>query len=206
MSDSSDNSASTNGKSKARLKRKPISKERIDSLQELRQSQVLGLHAKGLNQAEIAHELNVDQATISRDLNSIKKTAKNKVVDVTDNLSFEFMKYLKAIDQMIREASRIASTEIDPHESSTMIDPNVIVSMNMNNKNRIQAIQLQLELFKHRFEVITGGVKATHDHSGLTLIDHSYDIKQGMKTPEERQRDQARLILGDLASDMPSLK
>jgi hypothetical protein len=136
----------------------------------------------------------------------IKNTAKKKVVEVTENISFEFMKYLKAIDQMIREASRIASTEIDPHASSTMIDPNVVISMNMNNKNRIQAIQLLLEIYKHRLEVITGGPRSTHDHNGMTLMDHGYDIKQQMKTPEERHRDQARIVLGDLAADMSSLK
>jgi hypothetical protein len=204
MSDSTDNTTSNNGKSKSKRSR-PISKERLDDLQEIRQSQVLGLYAKGLTQIEIALELNVDQSTISRDLSYIKQTAKKKVVEVTENLSFEFMKYLKAIDQMIREASRIASTEIDPHASSTMIDPNVVISVNMNNKNRIQAIQLLLEIYKHRLEVITGGPRSTHDHNGLTLMDHGYDIKQGMKTPEERERDQARMVLGDLA-DMSSLK
>ena len=64
----------------------------IDLEQENRRSRVLALCSKNLTQFEIAQELKVDQSTISRDLRHIKDEAKRKVVEMTDNLSFEYLK------------------------------------------------------------------------------------------------------------------
>lgn len=160
-----------------------------DFEQEIRRVRVLGLCSKGLTQSDIAHELNVDQSTVSRDLRYIKDKAKRKVVEVSDNLSFEFMRYLAGIDEIARELWKIASLEIDHADNDGTVNPNTIIATNMNNKNRIAALTLLLETYRHRLDVITGGSKTTHDHIGTTLMSHGYYMKQEMKTPKEREQD-----------------
>ena len=70
-----------------------------------------------------------------------------------------------------------------------MIDPNTIIATNMNNKNRIAALTQLLETCKHKMEMITGGPRSTHDHIGMTVIGHAYDVKESMKTDKERKQD-----------------
>ena len=37
--------------------------------------------------------------------------------------------------------------------------------------------------------MITGGPRSTHDHIGMTVIGHAYDVKESMKTDKERKQD-----------------
>jgi hypothetical protein len=154
---------------------------------------------------EIAQQLGVNQSTICDDIYYITREAKRKVVEVTDNISFECIKYPATIDEIVRELWKIANIEIDPlNNNNNAVDPNAIISANINNKNRIAALSLLLETYKHRMEIMTGGWKTSHDHVGTTIMAHGYAMKEQMKTPKERESDRNRMILGDLA-DVASL-
>jgi hypothetical protein len=135
----------------------------------------------------MAKELNVDQSTISKDMRYIKDEAKRIIIKVTENLSFEYVSYLAAIEEIVRELWKIANTEIDPVNNT--IDPNTIIRANINNKNRIAALTVLLETYKHRMEIMTGGWKTTHDHVGATIINHGYSMKEQMKTPKQREQE-----------------
>jgi orotate phosphoribosyltransferase-like protein len=176
-----------NGKSQPRAK----AREKETFEKEVRRSRVIGLHSRCLTQMEIAKELNVDQSTISKDLRYIKDEAKNKIIEFTNNLSFEFVKCLAEIGEIKRELWKIASTEIDPplNNNNVMIDPNIIITTNMNNKNRIAALTQLLETIKHRMELITGGPRSTHDHIGMTVMGHANSVKESMKTDKDREQD-----------------
>src|SRR5918994_7635012 len=110
-----------------------------DLQQEYRRSRILALYSKNLTQSEIAQELKVDQSTVSRDLRHIKDEAKNKVIEVSDNLSFEYIKFLAANSEIIRELWDIAGTDPmnnsgngegnDPSSNNnTIVDPNTITN------------------------------------------------------------------------------
>lgn len=163
-----------------------------DLEQENRRSRVLALCSKNLTQFEIAQELKVDQSTISRDLRHIKDEAKRKVVEMTDNLSFEYLKYLAATDEVSRELWKIASA--DPLNNNNY-DPNTIISANMNIKNRIASLTLLLSILHQRIETITGGTRSTRDFVGTTIMSHGHSIKEEMKTPREREQDRMDRLL-----------
>ena len=91
------NNDKSNSNSKTRTR------EIVTFEQEVRRSRVIGLISKGLTQTEIAQKLGVDQSTISDDLRYIRQEAKKNIVAVVDNLSFEFIKYLGSIDEIVRE-------------------------------------------------------------------------------------------------------
>jgi NADH/NAD ratio-sensing transcriptional regulator Rex len=155
----------------------------------------------------IAQKLGVDQSTISDDLSYIRQEAKKNIVAVVDNLSFEFIKYLGSIDEIVRELWEIADTEIDPlannnnnnnnnnNANIVPIDPNAIISTNMNNKNRIAALSLLLQIYQNRIEAITGGTRSTRDFAGTTIMSHGHHIKEELKTPEERRKEKLTRII-----------
>jgi hypothetical protein len=151
---------------------------------------------------EIAQKLGVDQSMISDDLRYIRQEAEKNVVAVVDNLSFEFIKYLGSIDEIVRELWEIADTEIDPlannnnnNANIVPIDPNAIISTNMNNKNRIAALSLLLQVYQNRIEAITGGTRSTRDFVGTTIMSHGHDIKEELKTPEARRNEKLTRIM-----------
>lgn len=47
----------------------------LDIVRENRLAKIISLYSKGLNQEQIAQELDIDQSTVSRDLQSIKEEA-----------------------------------------------------------------------------------------------------------------------------------
>jgi hypothetical protein len=175
-----------------------------DLQQEYRRSRILALYSKNLTQSEIAQELKVDQSTVSRDLRHIKDEAKNKVIEVSDNLSFEYIKFLAANSEIIRELWDIAGTDPlnnsrnDSSSNNTIVDPNTMISINMNNKNRIAALTLLLEANKQHIEIITGGTRSTRDQNGITIMSHGHEMKQAMKTPtqlrHEKEEENIRLL------------
>ncbi|HEX6067785.1 MAG TPA: ECF-type sigma factor [Nitrososphaera sp.] len=79
---------------------------------ETRRSKVIALFIKGLTQDEIAKELAVDQATVSRDLQEMRKQSK-KVVEqqVICEALFEFSRWTADLDPMIRVAWKTAENE-----------------------------------------------------------------------------------------------
>ncbi|MEM2140148.1 MAG: HTH domain-containing protein [Nitrososphaera sp.] len=79
---------------------------------ETRRAKVMALHSKGITQDEMAKELGVDQATVSRDLQEMRKQSK-KVVEqqVTDEALFEFSRWMAGLDQMTRVAWKMAENE-----------------------------------------------------------------------------------------------
>jgi predicted transcriptional regulator len=182
-----------NGNGKSHPRKRTGAREEETFEREIRRSRVIGLHSRSLTQVEIAKELDVDQSTISKDLRYIKDEARNKIIEFKDNLSFEFLECLAEISEIKRELWKIASTEIGPllnnNNNNVMIDPNIIITTNMNNKNRIAALTQLLETIKHRMEFITGGPRSTHDHIGMTVMSHAYNVRESMKTDKDREQD-----------------
>jgi hypothetical protein len=65
-------------------------------------------------------------------------------------------------------------------------------------------LTLLLEVSKHRMEIMTGGSRSTRDFVGTTIMSHGYATKEQMKTPEQRERERARMVSEELA-DVTSL-
>ena len=59
------------------------------------------LYTKGLTQSEIAEQLQVDQSTVSRDLQIIKDEARYNIEKYTkEEIPFEYIRYITGIDRL----------------------------------------------------------------------------------------------------------
>jgi len=70
----------------------------IDIEKENRLSRIISLYSKGFTQSEIAQKLDVDQSTISRDLQFIKQEAKRTIEKyLNEDILFEYLRYLQVL-------------------------------------------------------------------------------------------------------------
>jgi hypothetical protein len=65
-----------------------------------------------LTQEEIARELNVDQSTVSRDLQYIKQEAKKKIEKyLNEDILFEYLRYIAGSNEVTRKLWEIVQNE-----------------------------------------------------------------------------------------------
>ena len=88
-----------------------------DSQIEWRRSQVISMRAKGLNQTEIARELQVSKQLISKDVIFIRQQAKEHIRDyVSEKLPEQYEICLAMLDIIIKRAVHIMDTAEDNEE------------------------------------------------------------------------------------------
>lgn len=82
-----------------------------------RRSMVIEMRSRGLNQLEIAHELQVSKASISSDMQYLRKQAKESIKEyVTEHLPEQYQICLTALDRIIKHAFEISQTSHDNRE------------------------------------------------------------------------------------------
>jgi predicted transcriptional regulator len=75
------------------------------------------MRSRGLNQIEIAHELQVSKASISSDMQYLRKQAKESIKEyVTEHLPEQYQICLTALDKIIKHAFEISQTSHDNRE------------------------------------------------------------------------------------------
>jgi transcriptional regulator len=117
-----------------------------DLEQDNRRAKVLVLHSKGLIQSEIAQELNVDQSTVSRDLNSIREESRKQIENAVKNTPFVYIRYLAGLDQITKRLWEIADS-----------NPNNDHNININSKDRIAVLTLLIQCNNLRLKAFVGG-------------------------------------------------
>lgn len=99
-----------------------------------RQAKVLMLYAKGMTQSEIAAQLGVQQSTVSKDLQRIRKRMQREMRDEVRDSGWQFAKYITGMDAAISKMWEVADDKsIAPRE-------------------RIQAISQLIEFYDRRGE------------------------------------------------------
>ena len=82
-----------------------------------RRSKVIEMRSRGLNQIEIAHELQVSKASISSDMQYLRKQAKESIKEyVTEHLPEQYQICLAALDSIIKHTFEILQTSEDNRE------------------------------------------------------------------------------------------
>src|ERR687887_2193004 len=75
------------------------------------------MRSRGLNQTEIAHELQVSKASISSDMQYLRNQAKESIKDyVTEHLPEQYQVCLRALDTILKHAFEILETSDDNRE------------------------------------------------------------------------------------------
>jgi hypothetical protein len=121
-----------------------------------RLSNIISLRSKGLNQSEIAKQLGVDQSTISRDLQIIKKQMRSQLDKYfRDDILFELVSYRAGSTEVIKELWQIVETNYD--------DP----------KQQINALKLLMQAYEKRQQRMIGGPE-TYLRMKTTVSDLDY--------------------------------
>lgn len=98
------------------------------------------MYSKGLNQEEIAHELHVDQSTISRDLHFIKLEARKQVEKyLREDILFEYLRYMAGSNEITRKL-----WEIVKNGNSTI-------------KEKTYALAQLMQSYNSRLQTLTSG-------------------------------------------------
>ena len=134
-----------------------------DEEKNIRQSDVLKLYIKGFSQTEIAQKLLVNQSTISRDLQEIKKESKKYIVNIIcKDIPFEFKRTLTGLDEVIKFSWKLIENE----ESNKVSD-----------KEKCNILNLLQSLYSKRLQLIIGGEPKETGDSSLNLINSFRGIK-----------------------------
>jgi predicted transcriptional regulator len=104
-----------------------------------RLSAILRLHSKGLNQEQIAQELQIDQSTVSRDLQLVQQESKNHVERyLREDILLEYLRYL------------IGSSEI------TQTLWGIVQNEETTKKEKLSAISLLMQMYDNRLQRMSG--------------------------------------------------
>ncbi len=139
----------------------------FDIEKENRLSKVLSLYGKGYSQQEIANEMNVNQSTVSRDLQYIKQRSKRSIDKyLREDVLFEYERYRSVFD----EISKKLWQSVDDYDT--------------NPKDRIRALSLLYQTNDKRHDKLTGGqgdyLRIKQCQSGLILqeyVDNNPELK-----------------------------
>ena len=121
-----------------------------------RRTKVLELSSQGNTQSDIAKTLHVGEATISRDISSLRQQARiNLRTHINDKLLEEYQKCMVGINQVLKICWEIVnkSRNVDNNNGQT-------VTMT-DNKTVLQALALINDCNKYKMDLTTNGVVIT---------------------------------------------
>jgi transcriptional regulator len=106
-------------------------------------AKVLMYHSKGFNQSEIARKLNVNQSTVSRDLEEIRKKARSSLyLYLKDEIPNEFQIYISGFNEIIKNLWEIVEDKRNPKIST---------------RERAYVLSLLMQCYSKRIEMLVGG-------------------------------------------------
>jgi len=129
-----------------------------------RQAKVLMYHSKGFNQSEIARKLNVNQSTVSRDLDEIRKKARSSLdLYMKDEIPNEFQIYISGFNEIIKNLWEIVEDKRNPKIST---------------RERAYVLSLLMQCYSKRIEMLVGG-----PDSDMNARLHISNIRHDEKNP-----------------------
>jgi hypothetical protein len=118
------------------------------------------MRSRGLNQLEIAHELQVSKASISSDMLYLRKQAKESIKEyVTEYLPEQYQICLSALDSIIKHSFEILQTSND-------------------NREKLQAMELFKDTHLVKLELL----------SNATTIDSALSYIRNKQKQEQQQQ------------------
>jgi hypothetical protein len=123
-----------------------------------RRTKVLELSSQGNTQSDIAKTLHVGEATVSRDISSLRQQAEiNLRTNINDKLPEEYQNCMVGINQVLKicweivNKSRNVDNDNDNGQTMTVID----------NETVLQALALINDCNKYKMDLTTNGVVIT---------------------------------------------
>jgi transcriptional regulator len=129
-----------------------------------RLAKVLMYHSKGFNQSEIAPKLDVNQSTVSRDLEEIRKKARSSLdLYLQDEIPNEFQICISGLNEIIKNLWEIVEDKRNPKVST---------------KDRTYVLSLLMQCYSKRIETLVGG-----PDSDMNASKHIDMIKHRERSP-----------------------
>jgi hypothetical protein len=108
-----------------------------------RRDKVDGYMVKGFSQGEIAENMQISNATLTRDVDYLRKEArKQSKTHLEDRIPIGYNQCISGINEILKNAWAIATNN------------NILT----DEKTKLQALSLANECYKHKMELITNGV------------------------------------------------
>lgn len=129
-----------------------------------RQVKVLTLHTKGFSQSEIVKKLNVNQSTVSRDLDEIRRKAR-KTLDLymREEIPNELQIYISGLNEITKNLWEIVEDKQNPK---------------ITTRDRTYVLSLLMQCYSKRMEMLIGGPE-----SELNATKHMKSIKDEESNP-----------------------
>jgi transcriptional regulator len=129
-----------------------------------RLAKVLMFHSKGFSQSEIAYKLSVNQSTVSRDLEEIRKKARSSLdLYIVDEIPKEFQIYISGLNEIIKNLWEIVEDKKNPKIST---------------RDRTYVLSLLVQCYSKRIEMLIGG-----PDSDMNAKKHIVSIKHRERYP-----------------------
>ena len=117
-----------------------INKNELDFTRDNRLSQIISLYSKGLTQFEISQQLNVNQSTISRDLQHLQEEAKKQIWKyLNEDTLLEYVRYIVGNNEISKKLWEIVQDK------------------NISAKEKTNALSLLNQAYTKRLEVLMNG-------------------------------------------------
>jgi transcriptional regulator with XRE-family HTH domain len=119
----------------------------LDIVRENRLSQIIGLYSKGLTQSEIAQKMNVNQSTISRDLQYLQQEAKKSIWKyLNEDILFEYLRFIVGNNEISKKLWEIVQ---DDENASAKDKTNALSLLNQSYTKRLEILMDGVESFKN---------------------------------------------------------
>ena len=124
-----------------------------------RRNKVLELSSQGYSQWDVAEELQIDQSTVSRDIQYLRQQAQeNLQKHIQQKLPEEYQRCLTGINQVLKLSWQIANNtrqiRYDQNDNSNTV-------ITGDDRTRLQALSLINDCYKYIMDLTTNGVVIT---------------------------------------------
>ena len=124
---------------------------------EWRRNKVQQLLVRGYSQWDIADELQIDQSTVSRDIQCLRQEAQeNLKLHIQEKLPEEYQRCLTGMNQVLR-----LSWDIANRSKAGSSNDNGQTMIMTDDKTRLQALSLINDCYKYIMDLTTNGVVIT---------------------------------------------
>jgi hypothetical protein len=126
-----------------------------------RRNKVQQLLVRGYSQWDVAEELQIDQSTVSRDIQYLRQNAQaNLQIHIQQKLPEEYQRCLTGLNQVLKLSWQIANNNT-PKQNGQDHNDNINTITTGDDRTRLQALSLINDCYKYIIDLTTNGVVIT---------------------------------------------
>jgi IS30 family transposase len=154
---------------------------------EWRRNKVQQLLVRGYSQWDVAEELQIDQSTVSRDIQYLRKQAQaNLQKHIKQKLPEEYQRCLTGMNQVLKLSWQIANNNRQNGQDLNDINNTVTTS---DERTRLQALSLINDCYKYIMDLTTNGVVIT---DAIKFVQTNKEKLTTMSTNEEENGKESK--------------